>query len=114
DARVGIFANHGSRRPGPLRRLGLPNPIARRTARVFVRRTSSRLALTSAAMCRCFGSGIHKRLQTWLPSSSIASRADPGRDVLQAWMKTSAELHIPRAQIVLEKLPPSAEVIRER
>src|SRR5215813_9635788 len=29
-------------------------------------------------------------------------------------MKSSAELHIARAHIVLEQLPPSAEIIRER
>src|SRR5262249_15117386 len=29
-------------------------------------------------------------------------------------MKSSAELHIARAHIVLEKLPPSAEIVRER
>src|SRR5262245_15781291 len=65
-------------------------------------------------MCRGFGSCIDKRLQQWLRPAVISSRADPRRDVLQAWMKSSAELHIPSAHIVLEKVPPSAEVIRER
>src|SRR5262249_34922326 len=99
--------------------LGRPWRFASRSARVRVnagdrRMRPKRLALTSAAMCRGFGSCIDKRLQQWLRPAVISSRADPGRYVLQAWMKSSAALHIPRAHIVLEKLTPSAEVIRQR